>query len=151
MSQNAGRYDRPSWMEIRLNQLMGKLAAWGLGPSYMVQLTVRGRKSGKLYSTPVNLMTVDDVDYLVAPRGTTSWVRNARAVGEVALKHGRKSETVRLEELSDEAKPPLLKEYLERYRSAVQRYFTVQAGADVTEFAAVAGDYPVFRVIHNQT
>ena len=151
MSRNIERYDRPSWMEIRLNQFMGKLAAWGLGPSYMVQLTVRGRKSGKLYSTPVNLMTIDNVDYLVAPRGTTSWVRNARAAGAVTLQRGRTSESVRLEELADDVKPPLLKEYLERYTSAVQRYFTIQAGADVNKFAAIAGDYPVFRVIHNQT
>ena len=81
--------------------------------------------------------------------GTTSWVRNARADGEVLLKRGRKEETVQLEELTDEVKPPLLKEYLERYQSAVQRYFAVQAGADVAEFVPIAGDYPIFRVIYS--
>ncbi|MEZ4861407.1 MAG: nitroreductase/quinone reductase family protein [Caldilineaceae bacterium] len=149
MSSNTEKYQRPSAFEVRMNQLMGKLAAWGLGPAYMVELSVRGRKSGKIYSTPVNLLTVDGVDYLVAPRGTTSWVRNARAVGEVHLKRGRKTETVRLEELVNDAKPPLLKEYLERYKSAVQRYFTVQAGAPVDAFAPIAGDYPVFRLVRN--
>ena len=147
MTSKTEAYNRPSWLEIRLNKLMGKLAAWGMGPSYMVQLTVRGRKSGKLYSTPVNLLTVDGVDYLVAPRGTTSWVRNARAVGEVSLQRGRSRETVRLEELPDDRKPALLKEYVERYKSAVQQYFAVQADAPVTEFATIADNHPVFRIV----
>lgn len=140
---------RPSPIAIRANQLMGKLAAWGFSPSYMVQLTVRGRKSGKLYSTPVNVMQVDGIDYLVAPRGTTNWVRNARAAGEVTLQRSRKVETVHLEELADDVKPPLLKEYLERYKMAVQTYFTVQAGADIAEFVAIADQYPVFRVVRD--
>lgn len=151
MPSTPEKYLRPSLFETRMNQLMGKLAAWGLGPSYMVQLRVRGRKSGKLYTTPVNLMTVDGVDYLVAPRGTTSWVRNARSAGEVILKRGRMTKTVRLEELPDEAKPHLLKTYLERYKRDVQRYFTVQAGADVASFAPIAGEYPVFRIIRSPT
>lgn len=150
MSLNQETYQRPSPFETRMNQFLGKLAAWGLGPSYMVQLTVRGRKSGKRYTTAVNLMTVDGVDYLVAPRGTTSWVRNARAAGEVTLKRGRHIETVALEEVSDDAKPRLLKEYLERYKSAVQRYFPVPAGSDVTTFVPIAARYPVFRLVRDQ-
>ena len=149
MSSNTEHYERPSAIGVFVNKLVGKLAAWGLGPSYMVQLTVRGRKSGKLYSTPVNLLSFEGQDYLVAPRGTTSWVRNARAVGEVTLKHGRTGETVRLEEVDDAVKPPLLKAYLERYKSAVQQYFTVQAGADVTKFATIASTHPVFRIVRS--
>jgi len=147
MPSNSERYQRPSPVEIFINKFIGKLASWGIGPAYMVQLTVRGRKSGKLYSTPVNLLTVDGSDYLVAPRGTTSWVRNARAAGEVLLSRGRHSETVRLNELPDEAKAPLLQEYLARYRSAVQQYFSVQAGADITEFTTIAGEHPVFHIV----
>ena len=42
-------------------------------------LRVRGRKTGKSRGVVVNVLTVDDVDYLVSPRGTTQWVRNVRA------------------------------------------------------------------------
>ena len=42
---------------------------------------MRGRKSGDWRTTPVNLMTVDGEQYLVAPRGTTQWVRTLRAAG----------------------------------------------------------------------
>lgn len=147
MSSNTERYERPSAIAVFANKLMGKLAEWGLGPSYMVQLTVRGRKSGKRYSTPVNLLNVDGNEYLVAPRGTTSWVRNARAAGEVTLTQKRNSQTVKLEEVPNAAKPPLLKAYLEQYKSAVQQYFAVQAGAGVSEFEAIVDEHPVFRVI----
>ncbi|MEZ4683113.1 MAG: nitroreductase family deazaflavin-dependent oxidoreductase [Caldilineaceae bacterium] len=150
MSSNTERYARPSTIAVLVNKLIGKLATWGLGPSYMVQLTVRGRKSGKLYSTPVNLLNVDGNEYLVAPRGTTSWVRNARAVGEVTLTQKRNSQTVQLQEVPNEAKPPLLKAYLEQYKSAVQQYFAVEAGADVNEFAAIVDDHPVFRIIRHK-
>jgi len=54
-------------------------------------LRVRGRKSGEVRTVPVNLLTLEGTQYLVAPRGTTQWVRNLRAAdghGELAL--GRK-------------------------------------------------------------
>lgn len=147
MSPNSEHYERPSAIAVFANKVMGKLATWGFGPSYMVQLTVRGRKSGKRYSTPVNLLNVDGNEYLVAPRGTTSWVRNARAAGEVTLTQKRNSQTVKLEEVPNAAKPPLLKAYLEQYKSAVQQYFAVQAGAGVSEFEAIVDKHPVFRII----
>ena len=140
------QYLRPTTFELLLNRLMGKLPSWGIGPSYMHILTVRGRKSGKRYSTPVNLMVIEGTDYLVAPRGTTSWVRNARAVGEIELKRGKRVGRYGLEELSDAEKPAILREYLERYKSAVQQYFTVQAGVAEEEFVPIAGHYPVFRL-----
>ena len=44
-------------------------------------LVVRGRTSGEPRSNPVNLLELDGERYLVAPRGNTQWVRNARAAG----------------------------------------------------------------------
>lgn len=44
-------------------------------------LRVRGRKTGEVRETPVNLLTLDGARYLVAPRGVTQWVRNLRVAG----------------------------------------------------------------------
>ncbi len=52
-------------------------------------LEVRGRSSGQPRRTPVNLLTLDGVRYLVAPRGETQWVRNLRASGEGRLLFGQ--------------------------------------------------------------
>jgi len=57
----------------------------------MQLLQVRGRKSGRVYSTPVNLLQVASKSYLIAPRGNTQWVRNAEASGEILLKEEGKN------------------------------------------------------------
>ena len=137
---------KPSATEQVFNRAFGFLVGLGIGPSYCYVLQVRGRKSGKVYSTPVNLMEIDDKRILVAPRGRTQWVRNAEASGEITLKRGSFSRRFRLKEIGSPDKLPYLKEYLDRYRSAVQRYFTIRAGSPAEAFAEVAGKYPVFEL-----
>ena len=136
----------PKPIEKIFNRALGYLVGLGIGPGYMYLLQVRGRKSGRLYETPVNMLDVDGKLYLVAPRGRTQWVRNAEATGEIALKKGRLSQSFRLRPILDAEKPELLKLYLERYVGAVQRYFTVKAGSPPESFRGVAPDYPVFEL-----
>ena len=139
-------FQRPSRIEALFNRLIGKLVALGIGPKYMRVLDVRGRKSGHVFSTPVNLLELDGVQYLVAPRGNTHWVRNARAAGQIRLRRGRRSFNYRVEEIPDPDRPDVLKDYLNRYAREVQRYFSVKNGADREAFLAVAAEHPVFRL-----
>lgn len=134
-------------MEQFFNRAFGFLVGLGIGPSYCYLLQVRGRKSGRLYSTPVNLMDINGKRLLVAPRGRTQWVRNAEASGEITLKRGSFNTRFQLKELLGPDKLPVLKEYLDRYHTAVQRYFTVRAGSPAEAFAEVADRYPVFELI----
>ena len=117
-----------------------------MGFKYNYLLEVRGRKSGKLYSTPIDLLEVGGKRYVVAPRGQTQWVRNAEAAGVVALKKGSWRQQFRLRPLADAEKPPFLKAYLDNFKTEVRRYFPVQAGSDVQAFVAIAKDYPVFEL-----
>jgi hypothetical protein len=110
---------------------------------------VRGRKSGRLYSTPIDLLEIAGKRYLVAPRGYTQWVRNAEAAGEIALKRGSWRQSFRLRAVPDADKPELLKAYLDRFKTAVQRYFPVAAGSEAQVFAAIAAKYPAFELIEN--
>ncbi len=139
-------FQRPSRIEALFNRLIGKLVALGIGPNYMRVLDVRGRKSGRVFSTPVNLLELDGVQYLVAPRGNTHWVQNARAAGQVRLRRGRSRFNYRVEEIPNPDRPDVLKEYLKRYAREVQRYFSVENGADREAFLAVAAEHPVFRL-----
>ena len=141
---------KPSATEQFFNRAFGFLVALGVGPSYCYLLQVRGRKSGKLYSTPVNLMEINGRHLLVAPRGRTQWVRNAEAAGEITLKRGSYNKRFRLKEIGAPDKLPILKEYLDRYHSAVQRYFTVRAGSPAEAFAEIADRHPVFELIEIQ-
>jgi len=139
-------YQRPTAAEAVINRVIGLLPRLGIGPRYMVLLQVRGRTSGRVYSTPVNLVDLNGQRYLVAPRGDTQWARNAAARGEVTLVRGLRRETVKVKPLADAAKPPILKTYLDRYASAVQQYFPVAAGSPLSAFASVAANYPVFQI-----
>ena len=51
----------------------------------------RGRVSGDLHHTPVNPLALNGMEYLIAPRGDTQWVRNVRAAdGHLVLILGRR-------------------------------------------------------------
>ena len=83
---SASEFRAPSAVEKVFNRVFGWLVGLGLGFSHNYLLQVRGRKSGKLYSTPIDLLERDGTRYLVAPRGRTQWVRNAEAAGVVTLR-----------------------------------------------------------------
>jgi deazaflavin-dependent oxidoreductase (nitroreductase family) len=139
-------YQRPTAAEAMINRVIGLLPRIGIGPRYMVLLQVRGRKSGRVYSTPVNLLDLNGRRYLVAPRGDTQWSRNAAASGEVTLVRGLHRETVKVTPIADASKPPMLKAYLDHYASAVQQYFPVAAGSPASAFVPLAARYPVFEI-----
>jgi deazaflavin-dependent oxidoreductase (nitroreductase family) len=110
-------------------------------------LRVRGRKSGEWRSTPVNLLILDGERYLVAPRGTTQWVRNLRAVGTGELAVGRRVEPFRATELADADKPAVLRAYLKRWKFEVGVFFDgVGPDASDDELLCIAPGYPVFVV-----
>jgi deazaflavin-dependent oxidoreductase (nitroreductase family) len=146
-TQKNREFQAPSALEAFFNHLMGFLAGLGVGPSFIYLLQVRGRKSGKIFSTPVNLMGFEGKEILVAPRGRTQWVRNAEVAGEITLKRGSTRLQFGLREISDEGKPEILREYLRRYASAVGKFFPVKADAPVEEFRGIAGNYPVFELV----
>jgi deazaflavin-dependent oxidoreductase (nitroreductase family) len=137
----------PTSGERFFNRVFGFLVGLGLGFPYNYLLQVRGRKSGKIYSTPIDLLELNRKKFLVAPRGRTQWVRNAEAAGEVTLKRGRTVLTFRLRALAQAEKLPVLKAYLDNFRREVQRYFPLPAGSPPEAFEKIAGDYPAFELI----
>jgi deazaflavin-dependent oxidoreductase (nitroreductase family) len=145
--QQSGHFNQPTTVDRAINKLFGLLVGLGLGLPHNYLLQVRGRKSGRVYSTPVDVLDRDGKRYLVAPRGYTQWVRNAIASGTVSLKKGRRSEEFGIRLLSDDEKPEILKSYLDRYKLTVQRYFPVPAGSPTEAFRPVTGKYPVFELI----
>src|ERR1700684_2540616 len=138
---------QPTAIERIFNRVYGSLVSLGLGFSYNYLLQVKGRKSGKIYSTPINLLELNGKRYLVAPRGRTQWVRNAEAAGEVTLKKGSGQRKFRLNRILDAEKPQILKAYLDTFKREVQTYFTIPAGSPQESFAASSGSYPVFELL----
>ena len=147
MNSTLPEFRAPSAVERLFNRIFGSLVGLGLGFSYNYLLQVRGRKSGRSYSTPINLLELAGKRFLVAPRGRTQWVRNAEAAGEVTLKKGRKQQRFRLRPVPDTEKPEILKAYLDNFKREVQRYFPVPAGSPIPAFTQVTQNYPVFELI----
>jgi deazaflavin-dependent oxidoreductase (nitroreductase family) len=147
MNDTMPAFRPPTDVERVFNRVWGFLVGLGLGFSYNYLLQVRGRKSGKLYSTPIDLLELGGKRYLVAPRGRTQWVRNAEASGEVSLKKGSRRQVFELRALSEEERLPILKAYLDHFKREVQRYFPVQAGSVPEAFRDVAQSYPAFELI----
>jgi deazaflavin-dependent oxidoreductase (nitroreductase family) len=140
-------FREPTAVEKIFNRVFGFLVGLGLGFSHSYLLQVRGRKSGKLYSTPVDLLEQNGKRYLVAPRGRTQWVRNAEAAGEITLKKGSDRQKFRLHPISDAEKPPILKAYLDAFKREVQTYFPIPAGSPLEAFAELTSSYPAFELL----
>src|SRR3990172_7835642 len=74
----------------------------------------------------------------------SDWVKNARAAGGGIVRHGKRIR-VRLEELPEPDRPPVLKTYL-KWAFGARRIFEVHRSAPVTEFARIAHKHPGFRL-----
>ncbi len=139
-------YARPSGFTKATNGLMGWLGAHGIGPKKTVRLEVKGRRSGVVRSTAVNVVTHDGQRYLVAPRGETEWVRNARAaVGEAVIRRG-KAEPVTLSEVPVSERAPIIQTYLRANALETKREFGVDPKAPIDVFEGIADKHPVFRI-----
>ena len=141
-------YQKPDAMTARvINPLIIALTKLGLSVRGAHVLAVRGRKTGKVQEVPVNPVEVEGTRYLVAPRGETQWVRNLRAAGVAELRVGRRREQIRVTELADEAKPPVLRAYLRQWQRETGRFFGVDANASDEALRRRASDHPVFRIL----
>jgi deazaflavin-dependent oxidoreductase (nitroreductase family) len=139
-------FREPRTLERLYNKAFGALVGWGLGPRDYHLLQVKGRRTGRVYSMPVIVVEMGGAMFLVAPRGRTQWARNVEAAPDVMLSRGSRRSTYRVRAIPDAEKAPVLRAYLHRYRSVVQRYFPLAAGSPPEAFAAIAGRYPVFEL-----
>jgi deazaflavin-dependent oxidoreductase (nitroreductase family) len=134
---------RVRFIERTFNALMKGLIRMGVGPRMTYILSVPGRKTGNVHSTPVTLVEEGGQRWLVAPYGVVDWVKNARAASKVGLRRGRKSEIVPVTELEPEAAAPVLKMYIERVPHP-RPYFDNPSDAPAEAFVAEAHRHPVF-------
>ena len=127
----------------------------GLPMGPMVLLTVRGRKTGRSRTTPVDLFERDGRSFLVSThrQESSNWVRNLRAAGVGELRRGRTHRPINVVELPPETAGRVLKEVLgPRLASPVagfvlRRTFSVPPNAPLDDFIAVARQHPVFEIV----
>lgn len=137
-------YRKSLWRRA-LNTVVRPLARLGLTGPRTHLITVPGRRTGRLWSTPVSIVEKDGERWLVAPYGPRNWVLNARAAGWVELQRGRRSERLSVSELEPEEAVPVLRRYYELAR-VTRPFFEVTLGSPEEEWLAEAPRHPVFRL-----
>src|SRR5258706_8902260 len=145
---NAPRYLQPGWFTRNVfNRIVVRLTKLGISVRGSRELRVRGRTSGTWRTVPVTPLTFEGGRYLVAPRGTTQWVRNLRVAGSGELRVGRRVEPFRATEIGDDDKVAILREYLRRWKMETGVFFDgVGPDASDEELRAIADRHPVFHV-----
>lgn len=116
----------------------------GLGSVYL--LSVPGRVSGELRATPVSPLNYEGQRWLVAGIAGADWVKNIRAAGWGVLTKGKRSERVTVAEVPPEERAPVLRAFVQTMQGG---RFAFPLGPEETleAFAAIANEYPVFRVV----
>jgi hypothetical protein len=137
----------PWWLgpASRLNVLLLRIGVQ-IGTQHV--LSVPGRKTGRLRSSPVSLVTLNETRYIVSGEGL-AWVKNARAAGWGTLERARRQERVTLTELPPDERGPILRAFWHQVpagRSFIARLFGLTPDASADDFEAAAPRCPVFRV-----
>ncbi len=129
----------PGWM-VRMNVAVLRLGL-KVGSQYL--LTVPGRMSGAPRSTPISIVVLDGERFIVSAFADADWVRNVRAAGGASLRRGTHTEEVRLVELPEPERDPILRTFLQQVPGGVRFFESPEPDAVV----AAASRYPVFRVV----
>jgi len=122
-----------------------RLTRLGLGASYRRILTVPRRRTGRLHSTPVDVIELNGHRWLVAGYGLASWVLNARAGGEVKLSRGGRTERYTIIEAGAEDAVPVLRKYIDEIRVTRACFDATPSSTDAA-VAAELSRHPVFRL-----
>lgn len=140
------RGNRPNWIAHLLNSFWAAVHASGIAPSNWVTLEVVGRKSGRIIALPVVVASVNGKRYLVSMLGEDAqWVQNVRAAhGKAFIRSGGRT-AVQLVEVPVDQRAPILKAYLKLAQGA-RPHVPVDKDAPLTDFAAIAPSFPVFRI-----
>ena len=142
-------YKTPDWFTRQVfNRLVSGLTRMGISVYGSRVLEHRGRTTGELHHTPVNPVRIDGVEYLVAPRGETQWVRNVRhAGGHLVLIKGRRRQLCTATEIPEAERIPILRQYLRRWKFEVGMFFEgIGPDSSDAEWAAEASRHPVFAL-----
>src|SRR5713101_6950455 len=99
--QDPRAFLKPNAIDRIFNRVFGLLVGLGLGLSHNFLLEVHGRRSGRIYTTPVDVLTHNGRRFLVAGRGYTQWVRNAQVNERVALRKGSRREAFQLKPIPE--------------------------------------------------
>jgi hypothetical protein len=128
------------------NGAFARLAGLGLSPQLLITLQVKSRTTGRLRSTILVGASYEGSRYVVSMLGENSdWVKNVRAAGGTAFIKRARLHPVVLKEIPRQDRAPILKAWSQVATSG-REHLPVPHQAPLSAFAAIATNYPVFRI-----
>jgi len=132
------------------NRVAKPLVAAGMpmGPNGM--LTVRGRTSGELRSTPLAIIEVDGRRWIWSPWGDVHWVRNLRAAGQATITVRRRAEDVTAVELDPAERVAFFRDTFAPVARSIPfgaRFVRLFDGVDISDPVGSAKDRAVFELL----
>jgi deazaflavin-dependent oxidoreductase (nitroreductase family) len=132
------------------NRIAKPLVAAGLpmGPNGL--LTVRGRTSGELRTTPLAIIEVDGRRWVWSPWGDVHWVRNLRAAGQATIRVRGQQHDVRAVELDLAQRVAFFRDTFGPYARRIPfgaRFVRLFDGVDISDPVAAADDRVVFELL----
>ena len=116
-----------------MSAVVNPIMVWLGGPT----LTVRGRCTGRLITTPVPTIEYQGARYLVSGGGQTHWVRNLRAAGRGELRRRRTREPFTAVEVGGQEHDKVVAAYREHMGWRAREFFTALPDP---------ADHPAFRI-----
>ncbi|MGH8943723.1 MAG: nitroreductase family deazaflavin-dependent oxidoreductase [Acidimicrobiia bacterium] len=130
------------------NPIVSFLLRLGLPLGPQALLTVRGRNSGLLRTTPIALNPHGTGWLLVSVYGRVDWVRNLRAAGEAVVTMRRRTIPVTSQELTTDQAAPIVRDLLASLnpmvRPVIGSYFATDLSAPIEAWQDEARRHPVF-------
>jgi deazaflavin-dependent oxidoreductase (nitroreductase family) len=127
-----------------LNAVFGTMVRLGMIPGAHL-LSVPGRTTGKMRTTPIYVLRYEEERWLVAGYAGSDWVKNVRAAGWCTFIHDRTEERVGVVEVEDlPVRARVLREFVRRAPGA-KRGYSISPDASLEEFVSIAPLHPVFR------
>jgi Domain of unknown function (DUF385). len=137
----------PRWL-WPMNQIIKTLQRMGIAFFSFHLISVPGRRSGLLRTTPVSPFSVDGQRYILS-FGQTEWVKNARESGWGILARGRRQSKVALVEVRPPESAVIVREFPLKIPAGVQffvRLGLVEKPAGPDQFHAAAERLALFRI-----
>ncbi|MGO4613867.1 nitroreductase/quinone reductase family protein [Nocardia sp. 2YAB30] len=136
----------PRWLKP-MNKVVLILIRLGVPLGTMRGLSVPGRKTGQLRTTPVSPLTVDGHRYIVGHE-STQWTRNARAAGWAILTERGRRNRIALIEVPPDQRAAVLRRFPAEVPGGVPFFIKIGlvTSADPNQFAAAAPHCAVFRI-----
>lgn len=140
----------PRWLKP-MNRMIVALQRRGIVLGTMRVLTVPGRMSGEMRTTPVSPLAFGGQRYVVGGSAQADWVKNVRSARWGVLARGREEERVRLVDLPVEERAHVLREFPTKVPGGVPFFRRLYELPEEDEalpeaFAALAPECAVFRI-----